>query len=155
MRAIGLIVRAHHERWDGSGYPDGLRGEQIPLEARIVAACDAFNAMTTNRSYRRGMPRHEAVAETKRCSGTHFDPTVVEALLAVLPADAGIAAASSESHGVPIAEPTLEPESEFAAALAATSVLPPAGAAEPIRAAGGKRPLVTRGRRRALSAPRV
>ncbi len=81
MREIGVIVRASHERWDGSGYPDGLRGEEIPLESRIVAACDAFNAMTTTRSYRKAMPLSAARAELKRCAGTHFDPRVVEALL--------------------------------------------------------------------------
>ncbi|HEX4482314.1 MAG TPA: HD-GYP domain-containing protein [Solirubrobacteraceae bacterium] len=85
MREIGLIVRAHHERWDGSGYPDGLHRDQIPLEARIVAACDAFNAMTTARTYKDAMPMHEAIAEARRCAGTHFDPAVVEALLSVLP----------------------------------------------------------------------
>ncbi len=81
MTEVGLIVRASHERWDGSGYPDGLAGEQIPLEARIVSACDAFNAMTTTRSYRRAMPLEAAVAELERCAGSHFDPTVVAALL--------------------------------------------------------------------------
>ena len=62
MSEIGRIVRASHERWDGSGYPDGLRGEAIPLEARIVSACDAFNAMTTTRSYRKAMPLADACA---------------------------------------------------------------------------------------------
>jgi putative nucleotidyltransferase with HDIG domain len=81
MREIGRIVRSSHERWDGSGYPDGLSGEAIPLEARIVAACDAFNAMTTTRSYREAMPRSEAIAELERCSGSHFDPEVVGGLL--------------------------------------------------------------------------
>ena len=66
---------------DGSGYPDGLAGEEIPLVARIVACCDAYNAMTTDRSYRKAMPRKEAVAELRRSSGTQFDPDVVEALI--------------------------------------------------------------------------
>jgi putative nucleotidyltransferase with HDIG domain len=83
MSEIGRIVRASHERWDGTGYPDGLSGEEIPLEARIVSTCDAYNAMTTTRSYRRAMPVSEADAELQRCAGTHFDPQVVRALLAV------------------------------------------------------------------------
>jgi putative nucleotidyltransferase with HDIG domain len=81
MSEIGRIVRASHERWDGGGYPDGLRGEAIPLEARVVATCDAFNAMTTTRSYRRAMSIVDATAELRRCSGSHFDPAIVAALL--------------------------------------------------------------------------
>jgi HD-GYP domain-containing protein (c-di-GMP phosphodiesterase class II) len=81
MRDVGLIVRSHHERWDGGGYPDGLSGEQIPLEARIVCCCDAWNAMTTTRSYREAMPIAAAVAEMRRCAGAQFDPRVVDALL--------------------------------------------------------------------------
>jgi HD-GYP domain-containing protein (c-di-GMP phosphodiesterase class II) len=77
-------VRASHERFDGRGYPDGLAGEAIPLAARIVAVCDSFNAMTTTRSYRKGMPVAEAVAEVRRCAGTQFDPAVADALLAVV-----------------------------------------------------------------------
>jgi HD-GYP domain-containing protein (c-di-GMP phosphodiesterase class II) len=81
---IGRIVRSCHERYDGSGYPDGLKGEQIPALARIVACCDAYNAMTTDRSYRKAMPQHEAVGELRRNSGTQFDPAVVEALVTVV-----------------------------------------------------------------------
>jgi putative nucleotidyltransferase with HDIG domain len=81
MREVGVIVRSHHERWDGSGYPDGLAGDGIPLEARIVACCDAWNAMTTTRSYRDAMPISDAVAEMRRSAGTQFDPRVVDALL--------------------------------------------------------------------------
>jgi HD-GYP domain-containing protein (c-di-GMP phosphodiesterase class II) len=80
----GTVVRSCHERWDGKGYPDGLSGEQIPLVARIVACCDAYNAMTTNRSYRAAMPEHEARAEVERNGGGQFDPAVVEALFSVL-----------------------------------------------------------------------
>ncbi len=87
MSEIGLIVRASHERWDGSGYPDGLRGEAVPIEARIVSACDAFNAMTTTRSYREAMPASDARAELQQCAGTQFDPAVVGALLRVSPPD--------------------------------------------------------------------
>ena len=81
------IVRAHHERWDGEGYPDKLAGDAIPIEARIITACDSFSAMTTNRSYRRAMTHFEAVEELERCSGTQFDPAVVAALRAVVAAE--------------------------------------------------------------------
>ena len=91
MREVGAIVRGSHERWDGGGYPDGLAGEAIPLEARIITACDAYNAMTTTRPYRKAMDPGSAAAELQRCSGTQFDPVVVEALLAL----AGSPAATS------------------------------------------------------------
>jgi HD-GYP domain-containing protein (c-di-GMP phosphodiesterase class II) len=78
---VGTIVRASHEDFDGSGYPDGLAGEEIPIEARIVTCCDAFSAMTTNRSYRQAMSVEAAIEELKRCSGTQFDPEVVAALV--------------------------------------------------------------------------
>jgi putative nucleotidyltransferase with HDIG domain len=84
MGEVGQIVRSHHERWDGGGYPDELRGEQIPLEARIISCCDAFNAMTTTRSYRKAMPQSVAVAELEKHSGTQFDPEVVKAMVAVV-----------------------------------------------------------------------
>jgi putative nucleotidyltransferase with HDIG domain len=77
---IGTIVRSCHERWDGGGYPDGLASDDIPRIARIVACCDAFNAMTTDRPYRAALPLEEALAELERGSGGQFDPAVVEAL---------------------------------------------------------------------------
>src|SRR5207245_4124814 len=80
---IGHLVRSCHERWDGAGYPDGLAGERIPLLARIVSACDAFSAMTTDRPYRQALTRPEALAEVERCAGTHFDPRVAAALISV------------------------------------------------------------------------
>jgi HD-GYP domain-containing protein (c-di-GMP phosphodiesterase class II) len=85
---VGTIVRSCHEDWDGTGYPDGLGGEEIPLVARIVRTCDAFSAMTTDRPYRAGRPAHEALEELRRCAGTDFDPATVEALAAVIAADA-------------------------------------------------------------------
>jgi putative nucleotidyltransferase with HDIG domain len=81
---VGHLVRSCHERWDGSGYPDGLAGEDIPLVARIVCTCDAWSAMTTDRVYRKALTTEEATAELRRCAGTHFDPRVVDALVAVL-----------------------------------------------------------------------
>jgi HD-GYP domain-containing protein (c-di-GMP phosphodiesterase class II) len=81
---VGRIVRSCHERWDGTGYPDGLAAEEIPLAARIVCACDAWSAMTTDRSYRKARADADAAAELRRCAGTHFDPRVVETLCSVL-----------------------------------------------------------------------
>jgi len=83
LARVGVVVRASHERFDGGGYPDGLAGEEIPLAARIVSACDAYNAMTTDRSYRKALPVGVALAELGANAGTQFDPQVVEALFAV------------------------------------------------------------------------
>jgi len=77
------VVRHHHERWDGTGYPDGLRGGQIPLGARIFAVVDAFDAMTFDRPYSRAISFEAARAELRRSAGTHFDPAVVEAFMRV------------------------------------------------------------------------
>jgi putative nucleotidyltransferase with HDIG domain len=92
MQEIGQIVRASHERWDGGGYPDGIAGDAIPREARVVACCDAFNAMTTDRSYRRAMPLDEAIIELRINAGTQFDPEVVDAVIAVVERDRAAAA---------------------------------------------------------------
>ena len=81
---VGAIVRASHEHYDGSGYPDGLAGEAIPLAARIVTCCDAFNAMTTDRSYSKALSLDAAKAELQRVAGTQFDPRVAEAVLRVV-----------------------------------------------------------------------
>jgi putative nucleotidyltransferase with HDIG domain len=81
MRDVGLIVRSHHERWDGAGYPDGLAAEAIPLEARIISCCDAWNAMQTDRAYRKALPYDIARSELQANSGTQFDPRVVDALI--------------------------------------------------------------------------
>jgi HD-GYP domain-containing protein (c-di-GMP phosphodiesterase class II) len=84
LARIARYVRATHEHYDGHGYPDGLAGESIPIEARIVSVCDAYSAMTTNRPYRPAMPFDEALSELHRCAGTQFDPEVVNALERVL-----------------------------------------------------------------------
>jgi HD-GYP domain-containing protein (c-di-GMP phosphodiesterase class II) len=96
MRDVGVIVRAHHERWDGRGYPDGLSGTTIPLEARIIGCCDAWNAMTTTRSYRPALSQQVAAQELRDNAGSQFDPAVVMAVLAVA------------AKGVPIGEPKRE-----------------------------------------------
>jgi diguanylate cyclase (GGDEF)-like protein len=84
LRRVASLVRSTHENMDGSGYPDGLAGEQIPLGSRIIYVCDAFDAMTTDRVYCAAMDEEEALAELRRCAGTQFDPEVVEHFCAVL-----------------------------------------------------------------------
>ncbi len=100
---VGPIVRAHHERWDGAGYPDGLRREQIPLGARIVALVDAFDAMTHDRPYRRALPAEAALAEIRRGAGHQFDPELSAIFLdrwAGLADTAGTMAAASFTRGL-------------------------------------------------------
>ena len=84
LRPVGAIVRSTHEHWDGTGYPDGLAGEAIPLPARIIGVCDAYSAITSDRPYRDARTPAEAVAELRRCAGRQFDPHVVELLCNVL-----------------------------------------------------------------------
>lgn len=84
LAEVGVIVRSSHERFDGDGYPDGLAGEEISLEARIICCCDALSAMTTDRPYSAARPLSEALAELRACAGSQFDPAVVEALCAVI-----------------------------------------------------------------------
>jgi putative nucleotidyltransferase with HDIG domain len=85
LEDVSRIVRHHHERWDGAGYPDGLAGEAIPLGARIFAVADSFDAMTSDRPYRRAMSVDEARREVARCRGTQFDPIVVDAFMGIAP----------------------------------------------------------------------
>jgi putative nucleotidyltransferase with HDIG domain len=84
MHTVGLIVRSHHEHWDGTGYPDALAGDAIPLEARIIAVCDAWNAMRTDRSYRRALPPDVALGELRSNAGAQFDPRIVKAFLDIV-----------------------------------------------------------------------
>ena len=98
LARVGEVVRSCHERWDGRGYPDGLAGEQIPIAARIVFACDAYNAMTTDRPYRGAMPHEAAVAELHANTGTQFDPRIVTALVKVT--EQGSLRALTTSDGV-------------------------------------------------------
>jgi HD-GYP domain-containing protein (c-di-GMP phosphodiesterase class II) len=84
LKALTLIIRHHHEWFDGSGYPDGLIGSEIPLEARILAVADAFAAMISDRPYRKAKPFFEIIEEFRQNSGSQFDPDVVEALFEIL-----------------------------------------------------------------------
>jgi HD-GYP domain-containing protein (c-di-GMP phosphodiesterase class II) len=78
LSRVADVIRHHHERLDGQGYPDGLKGDAIPLMSRIILIADSFEAMTSQRGYRRGTEREEALAELKRHSGSQFDPELVE-----------------------------------------------------------------------------
>jgi HD-GYP domain-containing protein (c-di-GMP phosphodiesterase class II) len=95
LRDIATWVLAHHERVDGHGYPSGLRGEEIPLEARVLAVADAYEAMTADRPYRSALPRGEALDELRRGAGEQFDGAVVRAFLRVLDTDAEPAAVAA------------------------------------------------------------
>ncbi len=99
IRLAEQIARFHHERWDGTGYPDGLAREEIPLPARIAAVCDVFDALTSTRPYKKAWTVEEAVAEIRCCSGTQFDPKVVERFLEILPEILSIKSEYSHSSG--------------------------------------------------------
>jgi putative nucleotidyltransferase with HDIG domain len=108
MREVGMIVRSHHERWDGGGYPDGLVGEQIPLEARIISCCDTWNAMRTDRPYRKALDYDTAEAELRSAAGTQLDPTLVEALLEIVSVEAPapkLELVSPDAAGAPQPQP--------------------------------------------------
>jgi len=94
LREAIPYVLYHHERWDGAGYPTGKAGEEIPLEARVLAVADAFDAMTSDRPYRRALGRAEALAEVERCAGTQFDPQIARVFLELFE-EAELAAAAS------------------------------------------------------------
>jgi putative nucleotidyltransferase with HDIG domain len=81
LKKIGKIIKHHQEKYNGTGYPDGLKGEDIPLESRIVAVVDAYHAMISDRPYRKALPEEMALNELKNCRGAQFDPLVVDAFL--------------------------------------------------------------------------
>jgi HD-GYP domain-containing protein (c-di-GMP phosphodiesterase class II) len=99
LAEVGFVVRCSHEHYDGSGYPDGIAGEAIPIEARICTTCDAYSAMTTDRVYRRAMPEQKAMAELRANAGRMFDPAVVDALLAELATVAELERPSTLAQG--------------------------------------------------------
>jgi HD-GYP domain-containing protein (c-di-GMP phosphodiesterase class II) len=84
LEHLGVLVRATHEHWDGGGYPDGLAGDDIPLEARIVTVADAYDAMVSDRSYRRALSVPEACRRVEADAGRQFDPLIAAALLEVV-----------------------------------------------------------------------
>ncbi len=86
LARVARVIRHHHERYDGTGYPDGLTGEAIPFLSRILYVADAFDSMTADRPYRKAPGKHYAISELRRCSGTQFDPLVVEAFLDIIEA---------------------------------------------------------------------
>ena len=108
LKTASLFIRQHHERWDGKGYPDGLKGEQIHLCSRIISIADAFDAMTTDRPYHKGMPVTKAVKILQTNRGTQFDPLLVDTFIEGLESDAGTCLASGndlrckEDHGVQV-----------------------------------------------------
>ena len=107
MQEVGLIVRSHHERWDGGGYPDGLAGEEIPLEARIVTCCDSWNAMRTDRAYRRALAPETALGELRANAGLQFDPHIVEVLTAIVSETAETPAPAPSAAAIPQPSPSL------------------------------------------------
>ena len=94
LREAIPYVLYHHERWDGDGYPSGKAGEEIPIEARVLAIADAFDAMTSDRPYRTALSRDEALAEVERCAGTQFDPAIARVFLELF-AEAELPAAAA------------------------------------------------------------
>lgn len=84
LQAVATIVRCHHERWDGAGYPGGLAGSRIPIASRLVAVCDAYDAMTSDRPYRPALSQERALEEMHACAGSQFDPSVVARLSAIM-----------------------------------------------------------------------
>ncbi len=135
MCDVGLIVRSHHERWDGAGYPDKLAGDAIPLESRIIACCDAWNAMRTDRVYRKALPFETACAELTSNAGRQFDPRVVEVLMEVIEPEgevvdvAEVGVSEPEVVGETVAEVVAEPEPE--AEMAPEAVAEAEAVAEP------------------------
>ncbi len=107
MQEVGLIVRSHHERWDGGGYPDGLAGEEIPLEARIVTCCDSWNAMRTDRAYRKALAPEVALGELRANAGRQFDPRIVEVLTAIVDQTAETAKPAPAAAAIPQPSPSL------------------------------------------------
>jgi diguanylate cyclase (GGDEF)-like protein len=103
LRPVARLVRASHERWDGTGYPDGLAGEEIPLGARVVAVCDAYEAMTADRAYRKALSVQAARAELRANAGSQFDPAVVDAFLAATDPDRADAPEAEARSGIDVA----------------------------------------------------
>jgi putative nucleotidyltransferase with HDIG domain len=89
LERVAKAILCHHERYDGMGYPAGLPGDAIPLASKLIAVCDAFDSLTSDRSYRKGIRAEEGLREIRRCSGTQFDPDIVDAFGAVIERELG------------------------------------------------------------------
>src|SRR5256712_2853387 len=120
---LGPIVRAEHERWNGSGYPDGLKGEEIPIEARIIHACDAFHAMASDRSYRKAVPLTEIVAEFRKETGHQFDPRVVDVMLQLIEQEPPQIKAQPQAAGQPVPDVVLSGPRSWAQHMQTIEVL--------------------------------
>jgi two-component system cell cycle response regulator len=107
LRPVARLVRSSHERFDGGGYPDGLKGEEIPLGARIIFVCDAYDAMTSDRAYSRAIAPAQALRELEACAGTQFDAEVVEAFIATLTDPERDLDVLGESSGAPQQPPAM------------------------------------------------
>ncbi|HEY2321119.1 MAG TPA: HD-GYP domain-containing protein [Solirubrobacteraceae bacterium] len=127
MLEVGEIVRAHHERWDGGGYPDGLVGEAIPLEARIITCCDSWSAMRTDRPYRGAMPEEAAIEQMVTHSGSQFDPAVVQAMLPVAAAAERRIADAMRASDLVVPAPPADTASAPPADTATRAPAPPVG----------------------------
>lgn len=98
LAPLAEIILAHHERWDGTGYPKGLKGDKIPLKARILAVADAFDAMTSERPYRNALSKSAAVEEIRRNAGTQFDPMIAELFIEKVLEEKGIGPKEDRDH---------------------------------------------------------
>ena len=100
LAQVSRLVRSSHERWDGTGYPDGLSGAESPIGSRIIGVCDAFDAMVSERPYKAGRSTSEALAELRRCKGTQFDPDVVEAFCTAIEDELAAPAAPPDGEAI-------------------------------------------------------
>ena len=121
LESVARAVRHEHEHWDGDGYPDGLSGEEIPLASRIVLACDAWHALVSDRPYRNALEQDDALAELRRCSGSQFDPAVIDALLATIESPRGVTVVSSDPGSLLAASGADSLDSELVALIAVAS----------------------------------
>jgi HD-GYP domain-containing protein (c-di-GMP phosphodiesterase class II) len=121
MPEIAEWVLYLHERWDGRGYPDRLEGDEIPLASRVLAVADAFEAMTSSRLYRRGMPVETALGELEKSAGRQFDPTVVERMVELV-----------RSGVIPLGEIGVLDVTRYGSAASSASAAPPAEDGEPV-----------------------
>lgn len=110
LKSIAPMVRFHHERWDGRGYPDGLSRETIPLLSRIISVVDAYDAMVSDRAYRKGMPQAAAFEELRRCAGSQFDPTIVSEFIRILEENPNLGKSSTTGGGI-VGVNTIKPNS--------------------------------------------